>query len=151
MKRMLLVIAVFFIIVTLSCCGNPTVANNDFVEGSLLFDIGANSIDDIEYCKIIDDGTIPETYIGEDDFKLFAKYRYKSNYPSDKLHELIVFPTNKLINISVAEKVFALYVMEDGNIAVKISEEGGFKLYHADKQNQITPDKYNKLLKKYSE
>ena len=150
MKRVLLVITVFFIIVTLCCCGNPTVTNNDFVEGSLLFDIGANSIDDIEYCEIIDDGAIPEIFIGEDDFNLFAKYRYKSNYPSDKLHELIVFPKNKRMIICVNGNVFALYIMEDGNIGVQISEEEGFKLYQADKKNQITSDKYDKLVKKYS-
>lgn len=116
----------------------------------MLFDMGANSMDDIEYCKIIDDGVVPEIIIDEGDFDLFAKYRYKGNCPSDKLHELIVFPTNKLINISVAEKVFALYVMEDGNIGVQISEEEGFKVYQADKKNQITSDKYDKLVKKYS-
>ena len=112
--------------------------------------MGANSMDDIEYCKIIDDGVVPEIIIDESDFDLFAKYRYNGNYPSDKLHELIVFPTNKLINISIDEKVFALYVMEDGNIGVRISEEEGFKVYQADKKNQITSDKYDKLVKKYS-
>ena len=150
MKKTLLFVTGFVLIITLCCCGNPTVANNDFAEGYLLFDMGANSMDDIEYCKIIDDGVVPEIIIDEGDFDLFAKYRYKSNYPSDKLHELIVFPTNKLINISVAEKVFALYVMEDGNIGVQISEEEGFKVYQADKKNQITSDKYDKLVKKYS-
>jgi len=150
MKRILLFVIGFVLIIILCCCGNPTVANNDFVEGSLLFDMGANSMDDIEYCKIIDDGVVPEIIIDESDFDLFAKYRYNGNYPSDKLHELIVFPTNKLINISIDEKVFALYVMEDGNIGVRISEEEGFKVYQADKKNQITSDKYDKLVKKYS-
>ena len=150
MKRILLLAIGFGLIIILCCCGNPTVANNDFVEGSLLFDMGANSMDDIEYCKIIDDGVVPEIIIDESDFDLFAKYRYNGNYPSDKLHELIVFPTNKLINISIDEKVFALYVMEDGNIGVRISEEEGFKVYQADKKNQITSDKYDKLVKKYS-
>lgn len=150
MKRILLFVTFFVLIITLCGCGNLTVANNDFVEGYLLFDMGANSIDDIDYCKIIDDGPIPEIFIDKEDFNLFAKYRYKGNYPSDKLHELIVFPTNKLINISIDEKMFALYVMEDGNIGVRISEEEGFKVYQADKENQITSDKYYNLVKKYS-
>ena len=150
MKRKLLFVTFFVLIITLCGCGNLTVANNDFVEGSLLFDMGANSIDDIDYCKIIDDGPIPEIFIDKEDFNLFAKYRYKGDYPSDKLHELLVFPTNKPINISIDEKVFALYVMEDGNIGVRISEEEGFKVYQADKENQITSDKYYNLVKKYS-
>ena len=150
MKRILLFVTAFVVIITLCGCVNLTVAGNDFAEGSLLFDMGANSIDDIDYCKIIDDGAIPEIFIEQDDFDLFAKYRYKDDYPSDKLHELMVFPTNKLINISVDEKVFGLYVMEDGNIGVRISEEEGFKVYQADKENQITSDKYYNLVKKYS-
>lgn len=150
MKRILLFVTAFVVIITLCGCVNLTVAGNDFAEGSLLFDMGANSIDDIDYCKIIDDGAIPEIFIDQDDFDLFAKYRYKDDYPSDKLHELMVFPTNKLINISVDEKVFGLYVMEDGNIGVRISEEEGFKIYQADKSNKITPDKYDNLVKKYS-
>ena len=151
MRKILLFVIGFVFIITLCCCGNPTVANSDFVEGSLLFDMGANSMEDIEYCEIIDDGAIPEIFIGEDDFKLFTKYQYKSDYPFDKLHELIVFPKNKRMSICVNGNVFALYLMEDGNIGVQISEEEGFKVYQADKQNQITPDKYNKLVKKYSE
>ncbi len=116
----------------------------------MLFDMGANSIEDVESCTIIDDGAVPEIIIGEDDFDLFAKYRYKSDYPSDKLHELMVFPTNKPINISIAGKKFILYLMEDGNICVRISEGGSFKLYQADKNNQITPEKYDELVNKYS-
>lgn len=150
MKKMLLFFIGFVLIITLCCCGKQTDVNKDFVEGSLLFDIGANSMDEVEYCNIIDDGAIPEIFIGEDDFNLFAKYRYKSDYPSDKLHELIIFPTNKLINISVNGKEFALYLMEDGNIGVRISEEEGFKLYQADKKYQITPKKYDALVSKYS-
>lgn len=112
--------------------------------------MGANSMEDIEYCTIIDEDTVQDIFINEDDFKFFAKYQYISDYPFDKLHELIVFPTNKLINICVDDNVFALYLMEDGNIGVRISEEEGFKLYQADEKNQMTPDKYDKLVNKYS-
>lgn len=150
MKKIVLFVTGFVLIITLCCCGKQTDVNKDFVEGSLLFDMGVNSMEEVDYCKIIDDGDIPEFFLSEEDLKLFAKYQYKSDYPSEKLHELIVFPTNKLINISVDDKVFALYLMEDGNIGVQISEEEGFKLYQADKKNQITPEKYDKLVNKYS-
>lgn len=149
LKKILLSVTCFFLSIILCSCGYRTDVSEDFAEGSLLFDIGANSIEDAEYCKIIDDGAIPEIFIGEDDFNLFAKYRYKSDYPSDKLHELMVFPTNKIINISIAGKEFALYLMEDGNIGVQISDGEGFKLYQADKKNQITPEKYEEIVKKY--
>lgn len=150
MRRILLFVIGFVFIITLCCCENHIVENNDFVEGSLLFDMGANSMEDIEYCEIIDEGAIPEIFIGEDDFKLFTKYQYKSDYPFDKLHELIVFPKNKRMIICVNGNVFALYLMEDGNIGVRISEEEGFKLYQADKKHKITSDKYDELVKKYS-
>ena len=150
LKKILLFVTCFFIFITLCSCGNHTDVNEDFVEGSLLFDIGASSIENVEWCKIINDGTIPEIFIGEDDFSLFAKYRFKSDYPFDKLHELLVFPKNKLINICIDGKEFALYLMEDGNIGVRISEEG-FKLYQADKNNQITPEKYDNLVNEYKQ
>ncbi len=149
MKKILLLVVCFFVSIALCSCANPIDADKDFVEGSLLFDMGADSIESIEYCKIIDDGDIPEIFVGEEDFDLFSKYRYKSDYPTDKLHELMVFPTNKLINISIDGKEFALYIMENGDIGVQISEDG-YKLYEADKNNQITPKKYDKLVSKYS-
>ena len=148
LKKILLIVTCFFLLITFCSCGDHTDVSADFAEGSLLFDMGAKSIDSIEYCKIIDDGAVPEIFVGKDDYNLFAKYRYKSGYPSDKLHELLVFPPNKLINISINGKVFALYLAEDGNIGVRISEEG-FKLYQADENNQITPEKYDELVKKY--
>lgn len=149
MKKILLAIVSFTFIVILCSCGNQIDINKDFVDGSLLFDMGANSMHDVEYCKIIDDGDIPEIFIGEDDFYIFAKYRYKCDYPSDKLHEILVFPTNKLLNISVDDKTFALYLRENGDICVRISEQEGFKVYETDKNNRITAEKYDRLIKKY--
>ena len=151
MKKALIVIIGFFLIAALCGCGSHALSSDDFAEGSLLFDMGAGSAESIEQCTLIDDGAVPEILLPKEEYNLFAKYRYKSDYPSDKLHELMVFPTNKLINISVGGNNYVLYLREDGSIGAKLSEEAGFKLYQADVSNRITPEKYEKLIKKYAD
>ncbi len=149
LKKLLLF--VFLLAVTLCACGNRALSSDDLAEGSLLFDMGAGSAESIEQCTLIDDGAVPEILLPKEEYNLFAKYRYESDYPSDKLHELMVFPTNKLINISVGGNNYVLYLREDGSIGAKLSEEAGFKLYQADVSNRITPEKYEKLIKKYAD
>ncbi len=149
LKKLLLF--VFLLAVTLCGCGNRALSSDDFADGSLLFDMGAGSAESIEQCTLIDDGAVPEILLPKEEYNLFAKYRYESDYPSDKLHELMVFPTNKLINISVGGNNYVLYLREDGSIGAKLSEEAGFKLYQADVSNRITPEKYEKLIKKYAD
>ena len=151
MKKALIVIIGFFLIAALCGCGSHALSSDDFAEGFLLFDMGAGSAESIEQCTIIDDGAVPEILLPEEEYNLFAKYRYKSDYPSDKLHELMVFPTNKPINISVGGNNYVLYLREDGSIGAKLSEEAGFKLYQADVSNRITPEKYKMLVKKYAD
>ena len=149
LKKLLLF--VFLLAVTLCGCGNRALSSDDFADGSLLFDMGAGSAESIEQCTLIDDGAVPEILLPKEEYNLFAKYRYESDYPSDKLHELMVFPTNKLINISVGGNNYVLYLRKDGSIGAKLSEEAGFKLYQADVSNRITPEKYEKLIKKYAD
>lgn len=151
MKKALIIIIGFLITVALCGCGNRVLSSDDFAEGSLLFDMGASSTESIEQCTLIDDGAVPEILLPKEEYNLFAKYRYESDYPSDKLHELMVFPTNKLINMSVDGNNYALYLRNDGSIGVKLSEKEGFKLYQADKSNRITPEKYEKLVKEYAD
>lgn len=151
MKKALIIIIGFLITVALCGCGNRALSSNDFAEGSLLFDMGASSTESIEQCTLIDDGAVPEILLPKEEYNLFAKYRYESDYPSDKLHELMVFPTNKLINMSVDGNNYALYLRNDGSIGAKLSEEEGFKLYQADESNRITPEKFKRLVKKYAD
>ena len=143
MKKTLSIIICCFLLFSFCSCNN---ANNDFKEGALLFDLGATSLDGIDSCKIIDDGPKPEIKLDKTEFKLLAKYRYKSEYPTDKLHELLVFPTNKLFQISVNGKMFSLYLMPNGDIGVKISDDEPFKVYEADGKYKITPEKYQELV-----
>ena len=151
MKKLLLSITCFLLTLALCGCGSHALLRDDFAEGSLLFDMGAGSAESIEKCTIIDDGAVPEILLPKEEYNLFAKYRYKSDYPSDKLHELMVFPTNKLINISVGGNNYVLYLRKDGSIGAKLSEEAGFKLYQADESNRITPEKFKSLVNKYAD
>jgi hypothetical protein len=148
-KKFFVFIICFFCFLILCSCGENNQISEDFVEGSLLFDMGAKSTEDIEYCKIIDDGPIPEIFIDDEEFDLFVKYRYKSDYPFDKLHELLLFPENKRIDICIEGNVFALYLMDDGNIGVQTLKGEAFKIYYADKNDRITPKKYDVLVNKY--
>ena len=143
MKKTLLIIICCFILLALCSCAT---ANTDFKEGSLLFDMGATSFESIDSCIINDDGPIPEIILDKAEYDVFAKYRYKNDYPSDKLHELMVFPTNKLINVTVNDNTFALYLMPNGDIGVKISDDEPFKVYEADGKYKITQEKYNELI-----
>ena len=149
LKKLLLF--VFLLTVALCGCGNRALSSDDFAEGSLLFDMGASSTESIEQCMLIDDGAVSEILLPKEEYNLFAKYRYESDYPSDKLHELMFFPTNKLINISVGGNNYVLYLREDGSIGAKLSEEAGFKLYQADVSNRITPEKFKSLVNKYAD
>ncbi len=149
LKKLLLF--AFLLSATLCGCGNRALSSDDFAEGSLLFDMGASSTESIEQCTLIDDGAVPEILLPKEEYNLFAKYRYESDYPPDKLHELMVFPTNKLINMSVDGNNYALYLRNDGSIGVKLFEKEGFKLYQADESNRITPEKYEKLVKEYAD
>ena len=151
MKKALIVIIGFFLIAALCGCGSRALSSDDFAEGSLLFDMGAGSAESIEQCTIIDDGAVSEILLPKEEYGLFAKYRYESDYPSDKVHELMVFPTNKLINISVGGNNYVLYLRENGSIGAKLSEEAGFKLYQADVSNRITPEKFKSLVNKYAD
>ncbi len=124
--------------------------SKDFVEGSLLYDLGATSIESIESCRLIDDGPVAEVYIGKEDFDIFAKYRYVENFnPKDKIHEVLSWPDNQRISIIVNGAWFTLYLPEDGRIVVQVS--GSFKVYQADENNRITHEKFEELVRKYNQ
>ena len=124
--------------------------NEDFMEGSLLYDLGATSIESIESCRLIDDGPVAEVYIGKEDFDMFAKYRYIEDFsPIDKIHEVLVWPKNQRISIIINGTWFTLYLPEDGRIVVQAS--GCFKVYQADEKSRITHEKFEELVKKYNQ
>ena len=124
--------------------------SKDFVEGSLLYDLGATSIESIESCRLLDDGPVAEVFIGKEDFDIFAKYRFVENFnPKDKIHEVLLWPKNQRISIIINGNWFTLYLPEDGRIVVQVS--GSFKVYQADENNRITHEKFEELVRKYTQ
>ena len=124
--------------------------SKDFVEGSLLYDLGATSIESIESCRLLDDGPVAEVFIGKEDFDIFAKYRFVENFnPKDKIHEVLLWPKNQRISIIINGDWFTLYLPEDGRIVVQVS--GSFKVYQADENNRITHEKFEELVRKYTQ
>ena len=116
--------------------------------GFLLFDIGAESMESIESCKIIHEGDPTEIVLSDVDVLLFAHYKYQDNCPLKELDEVFSYPTTKRIQICVGNENTLLYLMQDGCIVVKVGE-AGFKTYQADEKYLITPAKYQELIAKY--
>ena len=101
MKKLIIVVLVVFIVVTFGACDdNKTVDNSNGIlaEGDLLYEIGADSLDDVKNAEIQCKCDCPGDKIIEDtdDLKFLSNYKYESDYPQDKLADLLLFPNNFL-------------------------------------------------------
>ncbi len=97
----------------------------------------------------------PTEITDKNDLKFLEKYTYSHIYPSDKLHELFLFPDNYFITIKVSVSESKLYLMKDGSI-VKQSMCGDsavtdipYEVFTADNQYMLNQKKLIELLKKY--
>ena len=94
MKKILFILMTVVLVLVCCSCGE----SNAFEEGNLLYDLGAKSFEDIEKVEFL-----YEEYQGDyedklvitqkKDIELLLDYKYSSDYPSDKLHELFIYPT----------------------------------------------------------
>lgn len=109
-----------------------------FTEDHLLFDLGATSFEDVKEVTFL-----YEDYQGDvedrpaitqkNDIKILCEYAYVADYPSDRLHELFVFPTNSLY-VTVGDISYQLHVGEDGSLTTVPNE-------HMDKARTYKPQK----------
>ena len=152
MKKFSLILMTIVLILVCCSCGQK----NNFVEGNLLYDLGAESFKDIQ--KV---GFWYEAYQGDyeekieitqkDDIEILSDYMYSSDYPDNKLHELYVFPTNS-IYVTINDIEYQLYLGEEGALTV-VPRNGlsiGMRTYSAKEGKGFNSEVWKRLIEKYN-
>lgn len=128
--------------------------NISFTEGNILYDFGAESVEDIEKCEFLYEEyqSSPEDKLeitDSEDIAILRHYNYVSDWPTEKFHEILIFPSDT-ITITINEKVYSFYLNDDGSLTsipgVNISSA---KTYQADKKYRLTPQKFQEWISKY--
>lgn len=143
----------FLFILSLSFCS--CAKKEQITEDSLLYFCGAKTTEDITKIEFIHEdyqyyheGKIEITE--KEDFDIFKYYKYQSDLPSDRLHELYLFPTNAF-TLTVNEKSYSFYLHDDGSLTYIPTGNGesGPKTYTADKNHSITNKQFSEWIIKY--
>ena len=165
MKRIFLFVLCIILLICLSACSSSSSQQNSNLseitqnsnEGTLIRALTAtDTADTIQSFEITHEyNTNPTLITNKDDLKFLEKYTYSHIYPSDKLHELFLFPNNYFITIEVNGFKNKLYLMKDGSIAIKQMcgdssiTDVPYEVYTADDQYMLNQESLIKLLKKY--
>ena len=149
MKKLLLFVIVLVLGLSLCACGKT---DTSLSEGQLLYDCGAITTQDVTKYEFLHknytgDAVNKPTITDEKDCAVFQHYTYVSDWPTDQLHEILVYPANRF-TITVSTKTYDFYLHEDGSLTY-IPGSGKAKTYQADKKYRITPQKLNKWIAKY--
>lgn len=139
MKRAISVLLIFLVLSVFCSCGD----NAAYAEGNLLFDCGIESVKDIDGCTSLSGNSAEMITITDKD------YEYAEDYPQSELHELFIFPDVNCITLSVNNKNYILYLMENGDIGVKPTENSAYKIYRANTSDKLTQNKIDELIVKY--
>lgn len=147
MKKILLVLMMIVLILTCCSCGEK----NTFVEGNLLYDLGARSFNDIEKVEFLykeQQGDYEEKLVisQKKDIELLLDYNYFSNYPSDKLHELFIYPTNSFY-VTINDAQYQLYLGADGSLTTVPGSKSW--TYKAEQDKGITNSVWEEFIQKY--
>ncbi len=152
MKKISLFLMSIALILVLCSCGQK----NTFVEGNLLYDLGAESFEDIQ--KV---GFWYEAYQGDceekieitqkDDIEILFDYMYSSDYPENKLHELFLFPTNS-IYVTISDVEYQLYLGKEGALTVvpRTNLSIGMRTYNAQEGKGFNSEVWKELIQKYT-
>ncbi len=119
-----------------------------------MYDLGAESFEDIE--KV---GFRHEEYQGDyedkieitknEDIEILCNYSYSSDYPSEELHKLSVFPTNSLY-VTVDGVEYQLVLGENGELTtVPNNNFNEALIYKAKKGKGFTNDAWQQLIQNY--
>lgn len=165
MKKIFLFALCITLLICLSACNSsPSQQNNNSFEITqaaneipLIRTLTAtDTVDAIKSFEIIHEyNPTPTEITDKNDLKFLEKYTYSHIYPSDKLHELFLFPNNYRIIIKLNASENTLYLMKDGSIVKQqMCGDSGvtdvpFEVYTADNQYMLTHEKLIELLKKY--
>ena len=149
MKKILLVLLVFVLTMAFCSCSKE----NTFVEGNLLYDLGAKSFEDIEKVEFWHkeyQGTYEEKVeiTEKQDIEVLCDYTYSSVYPRDKLHELLVFPTNS-IYVTINGVQHRLFLGDDGSLTTVLVDNMYNTTYKAEEGKGITTSVWKEFIEKY--
>ncbi len=151
MKKITTILLVFIFSLSLCACSQ----NEQLTEDSLLYFCGAKTTQDVTKIEFIHEdyqyyheGKIEITE--KEDFDIFKYYKYQSDFPSDRLHELYIFPTNAF-TLTVNGKSYSFYLHDDGSLTYIPTGNGesGPKTYTANKNHSITNKQFSKWIIKY--
>ena len=165
MKKIFLFALCGVLMICLSACGTSTSQQTDVSseitqnenERTLIRALTANdTVDAIKSFEITHEySPTPTEITDKNDLKFLEKYTYSHVYPSDKLHELFLFPDNYFITIKANGSESKLYLMKDGNIVKQqMCGDSGvtdvpYEVYTADSQYMLNQENLIDLLKKY--
>lgn len=112
---------------------------------------GAEDISVIDSFQITHEYGDPTVITDKKDYKFLEKYTYSHKYPADKVHEVFVFPGNRVGNASIDGETVNIYIAKEGNIVLqKNAVTGvGFEVFTANEKISVTDEKLKKLLIKY--
>ena len=150
MKKILFILMTLLIILACCSCGEATT----FTEGQLLFDLGAESFDDIEkvgfwYKEYQGDYENKIEITRKKDIALLCDYVYSSDYPTDQLHELFVFPTNS-VYVTIQGVEYQLCLGEGGALTTVLSHHmNRTRTYTAAEGKGFTDSVWEQLIQTY--
>lgn len=126
---------------------------NSFVEGNLLYDLGAQSLDDIEtiefqYKENVADMENRPEITDYEDISVFCHYTYDSDYPKDQWHVILAFP-NDSFYVTIGDAQYQLYLHEDGALTIVPNAQSTARTYKAEDGQGFTHDKFQELIQKY--
>ncbi len=150
MKKIFLIFMTIVLILICCSCGEEST----FVDGNLLYDLGAESFENIEKVEFM-----YEEYEGyysdkleitdKEDIEILCNYMYSSDYPSDKLHELFIFPNNGFY-ITIGGVQYQLFLSDDGNLTtVPNNNLNKARIYKVENGKGFIKDVCEQLIKKY--
>ncbi len=167
MKRILALVMVLGLCFGLCSCkkaepnqNNTSVAsNNQEYKPTLIRNLTATeNVGEIESFAINYENSADTVFITDkNDLEFLLNYTYDGRFPTDRLHELYVFPSYCVFTATVNGSKTTMYLLKDGSIAKKemcgdsgIPEsEVPYEIYTADNEYNLTEERLIELLKKY--
>ena len=119
-------------------------AENHNKEGYLLYDCAVPSADNIDMVELFAYNGGETVNLKSEDIAFLEYYKYKEDYPDDKLHELFIFPGVTKLDIECDGTVIAFYILENGDIVTN-KKDNTFKTYTADEKYLATREKIDEL------
>ena len=165
-KAFVSVMILGFCFILCSCKNSEPTQSNDSIESNigeykttLVRDLTATeNVGKIENFAIDYKNSTGTVFITDkNDLEFLLNYTYGGRFPTDRKHELYVYPPYCVFTVSVNGCENTLYLLKDGSIAKKEmcgdsgvpESEVTYEIYTADNEYNLTEERLIELLKKY--